>query len=202
MTYRFGIATGPWNTISTVKANYSLKPAASVTLRDVFPHESVIRLDANPSIAWRGEQFQSLLGASPPLGEVARRIIALDAGGNEVPLGREDAHDTGEQSISVSDETMARVAKFRLQTRPYLWAEFADIALQPNVTPSNPVASPPALPGYKHTYACGITIELPGVTKQGAGPRWWRPDGKSVAGPWKEFIGVVRSPDWETPSSL
>jgi len=58
---------------------------------------------------------------------------------------------------------MARLSELRLETRPYQWAEFRDIVLQPRLTGTyRPAAAPQALPGYVHTFSHGLTVAVQG----------------------------------------
>jgi hypothetical protein len=73
----------------------------------------------------------------------ARRIVAVMADGQVIPLsvtglGRNNIGEIGLVFDSFRplhnfnrDIDLAKVKEFRLQTRPYHWAEFSDIALNP-----------------------------------------------------------------------
>ena len=133
-TYRFGIATGTWET--TAVTTLPLRPAPRETRPRAARREysPVALLSANPTISYqdsRGNNVsQSLLGSHAALGDVARRLVAFDRDGREVVLDEAGMDFHGDARIDISEGTMVRIAELRLQARPYQWAEFRDIALQ------------------------------------------------------------------------
>ena len=190
ITYRFGVASGPWETVAvaqntlhpapgTIKPSghgYFYGPSAWVTDKPGFGYT-----DAS------GKNHQvSLLGGRPPLGDVARRLQALDSAGNVLPLSDESG-----DFVQISADDLNKIASFRLQTRPYQWAEFKDVSLQPRTAAGaaavTPIPTPPAPAGFQKTYPSGVTVALNALTERRAdGGRWWQPDGALLPGPIKD----------------
>jgi beta-lactamase regulating signal transducer with metallopeptidase domain len=190
--YRFGVAAGPWETIATTR----LAPhSASSSYATSFLLDKVPHIGYSPSPG-KG-RLLSLLGDHAPLGEVARRLVALDKEGKEIYLTRESDNPEGD-GYQFPAWAQARVVELRLQTCPYQWAEFKDIVLQHPPVPMRPViATPPVLPAFRHTFACGITLSLPAVNEKRRGNAlWWRPDGQPLSGPLKEYAPMVRFGSW------
>ena len=83
-------------------------------------------VDANQEIAYQDAQGnnhrQSLLGGHVPLGDVARRITAYGHDGAEIAMEASDF-------TTLDRAKMEQIAEIRVETRPYLWAEFKDIVL-------------------------------------------------------------------------
>lgn len=207
ITYRFGVASGPWETVA-VTPN-TLRPAPgtikpSVGGRYYGPNAWVNEKPGFGYTDTSGKNHQvSLLGGRPPLGDVARRLQALDSAGNVLPLD-----DGSGYFVQISAEDLNKIAAFRLQTRPYQWTEFKNVSLQPKtaagVTPVSPIPTPPAPAGFEKTYPSGITVALNALTERRAdGGRWWQPDGTLLPGPIKDrdsnFTGWPRD---EHPRSL
>jgi hypothetical protein len=194
ITYRFGVAAGPWETIATVNKASVMDPSVVLAPPQSFRIQSRIELDPTQSFTYvdSHENWHTHLlpGIPIPLGDVARRVIALDERGKEVALDREASGYTSE-GVAISQELLARIAVFQIQTRPYQWAEFRDIALQPNARILPFVASPPSIPAYTHMFACGVRMELPAVALPKYGGLFWRPDGKVVPGPLKEYATTL-----------
>jgi len=197
-TYRFGIATGPWETIATTR--FALHPTqGAITLPTAaIGDEALLFFDDKPCMEYRDGggkwHLDSLLGAHAPLGDVARRIIALDKDGKQIELPVYSSHGPLPNLVG----KLARVVEIRLQTRPYQWAEFKDIVLvHPPVTPAA-IPTPTTLAAFRHTFACGITLTIPAITeKRVDGGRWWKPDGQPLAGPLKEYGNSVSFQSWE-----
>ncbi|MCW3053737.1 MAG: TonB family protein, partial [Chthonomonadales bacterium] len=194
-TYRFGVAAGFWETIATTRLTSHPTPGAISIPATAVPGSTMLRLGSSPILVYRDvrglEHHQSLLGDHPPLGDVAQRIIALDQNGKEVMQERGRA-------IPLSAALQARIVELRLQTCPYQWAEFKDIHLQhlPMATPLA-IATPTALPTFRHTFACGVTLAMPAITeKRTEGGLWWKPDGKPLTGPLKEYKKSVTFRSW------
>jgi beta-lactamase regulating signal transducer with metallopeptidase domain len=202
-TYRFGIATGPWETIATTHLAPQPEPDAISIPADAILNQTRIVPDDMPHLSYqdpRGEHSLSLLGSHAPLGDVARRIVALDKDGKELSLGVL-SYDDRRQIQQVPAWAQTRIAALRLQVRPYQWAEFKDILLVH--TPAKKplaIAAPPALPAFRHTFACGITLNVSAVTEsRKEGGLWWKPDGTPLSGPVKGYEWLLGNFDagWE-----
>jgi uncharacterized protein YlxW (UPF0749 family) len=195
-TYRFGVAAGPWETIAVTRPVIPPNTGAARPAGAGASYPPMIYLNERPQIYItdaRGKTHtQSLLAGHAPIGEVARRVVALDRSGREISLWDESIDSHGEQMLNISWAKFNRIAEIRLQTRPYQWAEFKDIALQPHRPGPPPIATPAAQPGFSHRFACGMTISILGVTERpGDGGKWWLPTGKPLAGPIREFAGKL-----------
>jgi len=196
-TYRYGVASGPWETIATTRFALQPTPGAITIPPKAIADRALLFFDDNPRIEYGDAQrkwhMASLLGGHSPLGEVARRLIALDKDGKQI-----DLPPYAPYGLPTLAGQWARVAEIQLQTRPYQWAEFKEIHLQHiPVAKFTPIATPPALPAFRHTFACGVTLGIHAVTesrKEGGG--WWTPDGKGLAGPLKEWWAQSNFPAW------
>jgi len=200
-SYRLGVASGPWETISTTSLSLNPAPRPPIGGAGLERDEATMVLDDTPHIEYwddKGkQQDQPLLAGHAPLGDVARRIVVLDKSGKETPLEfPEEDYKGGFQRIPNTDG--AHSVELRLETRPYQWVEFKDIVLEHPVVKAVPaIATPPALPAFVHTFACGITLAAPAVTEKPVdGGLWWRPDGKLLAGPLKEYQKAVKFRNW------
>jgi beta-lactamase regulating signal transducer with metallopeptidase domain len=192
-TYRIGVATGPWETVGVIRFPLSPAPRVRGSVAGTRTYNPVISVnDTTPALSYQDSQGkdhkQSLLGSHAPLGDVARRVIALDQFGMEIPLDNEAI-----EYMELTSSTVSRIAELRLETRPYQWAEFKDIELQPKRGPGPaPIATPAALPGFRHRFANGLTVSVLGVTeRKKEGGRWWQPDGNRLAGPVTEFVSSL-----------
>ncbi len=200
-TYRFGLASGPWETIATTRFALHPAPGTLSLPATAIADQTLLFLDDSPHIRYwdlrRKEHILSLLGAHALLGDVARRVVALDKDAKEIPL-EEVSRDIHGGIKRISAGKLARIVALRLQTRPYQWAEFTDIVLEhPHVVTPTAISTPPALPAFRHTFACGITLAVPAVTEKPiAGGLWWQPDGKALAGPLKEYASSVAFQNW------
>ena len=148
-TVRCGLAVGPWQTVA--RHPFALTPASvttegfvpspwSSTARDLT--DVSLALDDRPRETYldaRGKRHVFFfLGAAGRLGNVARRFVAVDRAGRVIPLNEFGAQRAALAFGSQSDVTrwnptldLARVKEFRLQTCPYLTAEFRSVQLQP-----------------------------------------------------------------------
>jgi beta-lactamase regulating signal transducer with metallopeptidase domain len=76
-------------------------------------------------------------------------------------------------------------------------AGFKDIVQPSPSAITYAIATPPALSGYRHTFACGLTLTLAGLTeRQADGGRWWQPNGTLFAGPLKDFKTKISLQGW------
>ncbi len=202
-TYRFGIATGPWETITTTRLTPQPTPD-TITIPDTaLPNRTMLVQNDTPHLSYqdsRGEEHTlSLLGGRAPLGDVARRIVALDKDGKELSLGMISSYDARMQSQQVPAWAQAHITALRLQVRPYQWAEFRNILLVHNLAGNSVALSPPpALSAFRHTFSCGITLSVPAVTESRKdGGLWWKPDGTLLPGPVKGYDWLVSNfPGW------
>lgn len=181
-TYRFGVATGSWETAGVVKLPEDLDTKMGLT----------ITLDGHLTATFRSKHkvivTRSLLNSMTLTQDVAYRLIGRDQDGREVDLGEPQDHMGGDPTLSVDSPQLERIVEFQLQTRPYQWAEFKDLTLKPHRTAA-PVATPATRPGYSHTFASGYKIDFLGVTEpRSDGGAWWGPDGRKYRGPLKEYV--------------
>jgi hypothetical protein len=134
-TYRFGVAAGPWETIAVSRPIIPPNAGAARPAGAAASYPPMIYLNDRPQIYitdGRGKTHtQSLLAGHAPIGDVARRVVTLDRSGREVKLWDESIDSHGEQMLNVSWTKFNRIAEIRLQTRPYQWAEFRNIRLEP-----------------------------------------------------------------------
>ena len=198
ITYRFGIASGKWQTVKSVSKDDVIPQGSTFLPASAGGFDPRLELSPTLSLVFRdsagGYRTQPLLSSPLPLGDEARRVIAFDREGREVPLG-DDQTGYSTQGLDITGEKLAQIKEFRIQTRPYEWAEFKGVAVQPKAAILPFVATPATLPQYKHTFSCGLTMEIPAVTLPKHGGRFWRPDGKLVPGPLKEYATTI-DPAW------
>lgn len=123
-----------------------------------------------------------------------RTILALDRSGRAVTVLRGDmisdpdrVPDAAQRNYSliktsqecaIPNSVLKRVASFRLLARPYQWAEFRDVPLQPlTAAPVGPASATQTIPG-------GGTIELAGISyNPSAHQPWWDANGTRLAHP-------------------
>ena len=200
ITYRFGIASGNWQTVASIKKDDVIPRGTSFLPASAGGFEPRLELSPSLSLLFRDSagEYRTLLllNAAPPLGDVARRVIAFDREGREITLGRDETGYSTE-GLGIQVETLERVHEFRIQTRPYEWAEFIGVAVQPKAAILPFAPTPASLPQYRHTFACGLTMEVPAVTLPNHGGQFWRPDGKLVPGPLKEYARTL-NPVWSS----
>jgi len=185
--YWFGVADGPWYTTATTRfAAPKLEQLYRPSER--FASSVIVTLGDHPEISYKDASMkwhrQSLLGASAPLGAVDRWVTAVDADGKDIQFNSPQTDRHGVRSVTMDPEDLAKVAEFRLQTRPYMWAEFKDVHAKPLIpAPTRVLVDPMALPAYKHTFDSGIGIQLTVVHRFPLeGGEWWLPDGQALSG--------------------
>ena len=161
-TIRYGVAAGPWQTAATVAVH--LTPATVRASQQGHPYEHsavTIKLDDRPALLYQEadgtHRTVYFLGAEH-LGNVARRVVAVDGMGNAIPLKVTGNAAWGLRLITLGfsasfalsyfnpDLKLAQVKEFRLETRPYQIAEFRNVQLQPRVT-VGPSSQAPLLGG-------------------------------------------------------
>lgn len=137
-TIRMGIASGPWQVVKRLPVRVTKLPATDEG-RKAKPTGLELNFDPIPIIRFldtnETEKF-----AAQPLGDVARRFVAVTYSGDEIPLrfmglglkAREyfslpARH--GEVSESYNKILASDVKEIRLETRPYEWVEFKGIPL-------------------------------------------------------------------------
>ena len=185
--YRFGVATGAWKTIAVTP----YAPPGAQQIRHAtqqYIHTVSIVLGDHPAIKYQDTTLVwhslSLLGTNAPLGDVDRWVTAVDAKGNDVHFDAPLVNAHGIRSVSMEPEDLAKVAQFRLQTRPYAWAEFKNIHAMPqSETNLIRINSVEALPMYSHVFRSGVGIQLTAVHRFPVeGGEWWQPDGTLLPG--------------------
>ena len=144
---RYGIAAGPWTTAAVRKVHFtptSLQNRGGDADKD-YNGDVSLEISKQSILVYNdvdGVLRQQAFTAQP-LGEVARQIVAVDASGNQTPLvvTGSTGRDMSIISLAFSDHSvlhdynpkinLAEIRELRLQTRPYEWVQFDNIALQP-----------------------------------------------------------------------
>jgi beta-lactamase regulating signal transducer with metallopeptidase domain len=209
--YKFGIASGPWRTTNT-KANTLVSslstavpagwngPYATVTIGQ----QSGVQLFEENNARTRTRSFAkeltfNIAGNSGEL--VDRRVIALDAQGNVVPLKGWSPVPGNNSFAGIPIAAFRRITKFELQTRPFVWAEFGNIRSAPVVpkgtySVTNDIPIPPALPGFSKTLPDGSKISVAALMRgRSDGEAWWLPDGSLLSGRITPWTAIALSPD-------
>jgi beta-lactamase regulating signal transducer with metallopeptidase domain len=171
--YKFGIASGPWHT-TAVKANTLISslstaipagwsgPYVTVTAGQRSGVQLLEENDSRNHVRSLGEGIAFDTPGNP--GElVDRKVVALDAQGNIVPLTGWSPVPGNSSFANIPIAAFRRITKFELQTRPFVWAEFGNIRSAPVVpkgtySVTNDIPIPPALPGFSKTLPDGSNI--------------------------------------------
>ena len=122
-TIHYGIAAGPWKTVS--QFDHRRQNSASVGR-------------SWGTVTWPGpprqEQGQTVLRCTHSVGEQAARVVAVRPGGEIVAAGSITGGDSG-RSVSLTYKfrvPLEQIDHFEFQIRPYdQWAEFANVSLVP-----------------------------------------------------------------------
>jgi beta-lactamase regulating signal transducer with metallopeptidase domain len=129
-SYRMGVASGRWETVATASWDPGQVPGAA-------PSEIAVLTDTDPRLVYQdargGRRSQYFVPRPPALGDVARRLVAVDLNGDTSPLewkGGWRRMSGGELALVVPTQELKPVRQIRLQTRPYQWVEFRNIALR------------------------------------------------------------------------
>ncbi len=199
--YRIGVATGPWETVSSTRITLNPRPSRARSEYDLSNRSATLFLDNQPHVEyWDAAGHRQTLEITPnsiSLGDVARKVVVIGPDGQEIPLELlRDEMTGGTQNVPAV--TVATKVELRLQTRPYQWVEFKNIVLNHLVIrAANPIATPAALPTYVHKFKCGVTLTARAITERHVdGGRWWMPDGKLLAGPIKEYLTEANQNYW------
>jgi len=136
---RAGIATGPWRTIARVPIDVARLPATDEGSK--AKHTGVeFTFDPLPTLAFL-ESGKIVKLAAQPIGEVARRFVAITKTGERRvlrpyasgPKGMDVfglAARTGELRSGYNGLLASDVKEILLQTRPFEWVEFRGIPLE------------------------------------------------------------------------
>ncbi len=155
-TLRVGVASGPWQTAATLPFHLSQQELPKASADSPWPLE--LKLDDRPALMYKDKNNQPhteyFLPAGQRLGNVARRLVAVDTSGrtvvssdfNSVPrlvpaIGppRGIASNTYPVGVGIFGicfygpllSDVASIKEFRLETRPYQVVEFRNVRLQP-----------------------------------------------------------------------
>jgi beta-lactamase regulating signal transducer with metallopeptidase domain len=113
-----GVAAGAWQTVSTQKADFS----------GVISGENLI---------WHGpieQNGHTLLTMAHGLLDQNTRIVAVGTDGKEHTGGSTSATQNSMQSVQTRfRRPLSKIKEFRLQSRPYEWMTFQNVALRPGV---------------------------------------------------------------------
>jgi beta-lactamase regulating signal transducer with metallopeptidase domain len=132
-TLRYGIGAGPWRRAATAAPD--LKEVKSMDAGPVA-FEWVDRPPAPDAGSGEGAASStSRLRVTDSLGHVDRRVVAVDGTGKEIELPGGVAMTKVPRTVSMIVELAGlkpgQVKEYRLEIRPYEWAEFRDIHLKP-----------------------------------------------------------------------
>jgi len=202
--YFFGIATGPWETIATTNTGFHSETMDQEGgSRKVSQKAASIALGSKPVLVYtdlEGKRHeQSLLGDAHELANVDRRIVAIDSEGNTISLAEPQTDMRGENIVTIEPEELVKIAKIQLQTRPFEWKQFQNIAADASTPmPIKPVFTMPAtLPAYKHQFANGFTLNIEAVHRMRAeGDEWWQPNGHALTGRPKSWENIDVETGW------
>jgi beta-lactamase regulating signal transducer with metallopeptidase domain len=129
-TYRLGVAAGRWETVATASWDPGQVTGAA-------PVDIAVLTDTDPRLVYQdpggGQHSEYFLPRRPALGDVARRLVAVDLNGDTSPLEWRGGWRRilgGELALVVSSQELKQVRQIRLQTRPYQYVEFRNIALR------------------------------------------------------------------------
>ena len=158
-TLRVGIAAGPWRTTARLPFHLSQQELSRASSDSPWPLE--LKLDDRPALMYKDKQNHShteyFLPAGQRLGNVARRLVAVDTSGrtvassdfNSIPRAVPTisppsgiASDTSPVGVGIFGicfygpllSDVSSIKEYRLETRPYQVVEFRNIQLQPRVT--------------------------------------------------------------------
>lgn len=131
--FRYGVALGAWHDLAT--ADPTLKTvgitvtSARVQFKKTINRAYIMKLPNGKQTTGAAIETQDNQG------RVARRLIAITRQGKTIKIenmfyGPEGAM-TPYTCLIPPDLNLKDVREFRLQTRPYTWAEFPDVALHP-----------------------------------------------------------------------
>ena len=181
---RVGVASGAWRAVASLPVR--LNPRDLVPPLGGGPWPLEIKLDDRPALMYQDRQGHAhteyFLPAGQRLGNVARRIVAVEVSGRTVAGSSWNSHPIAtSHSVAVSDgrnsdvypvatgifdisffgplvSDVSRVKEYRLETRPYQVVEFRNIQLEPQarVQPQTKPAARMASTGQPGT---GVTVD-------------------------------------------
>jgi len=132
-TIKVGLAAGPWNTI--IGENIEGRHGRSASFRGIRGTD----LDVSFAQPYEQEKsvFITVAHNIPPDQQV--RVVAVLADGNEVTSGWNPEVANGHvQQITQSfgGLSIKDIKEFRVQARPFQWAEFKNVPLRPGASPA------------------------------------------------------------------
>jgi serine/threonine protein kinase len=137
VTARAGVALGPWETLHEHRGPNS----GSASFRHNGVDWIVSFLNA---VEKAGGGFVVSLTHTPT--ELETRVAAVDGEGKEHFTGhgqRNTFADSAHHTATFDELPLSKVTAFRLQTRPYTWVEFPNVALNPQQQSSSPSKAQP-----------------------------------------------------------
>ena len=126
-TFHYGVTCGPWTDVLTTDAHPYIQRRVTPTSEGMLPPE---RETFNP------KTDRLIVEFTDKMGDVPRRIIGYTKTGKAIRLEIDMmgvGTDESLYSVALPPHTLhSDFAKYQVQTCPYTWAEFPDIALQPD----------------------------------------------------------------------
>lgn len=199
--YRFGIATGPWTTVTDTPNPFFHRlrvsePDRSEPIRRV----GSLIVENTPELSY--EDGKGKMGSFPVGGKVdgefAKRALLLDERGH--PLDADERWDNnGNPIYEMRPEILEKTARIVIQTRPYEWVDFRDVPVHPNYVADAAKRLGPAIhgdaagiaPGFQKSLPGGVRVSLASVSRAVLdGKSWtflgqpaWRGDGEVLSNP-------------------
>ncbi len=134
---KYGVAAGPWQTVTQggVRGSSSTSnELAAVNFGPAYEADGAVMITVSHNVTGK-----------------AVRLVAVDRSDQEITAGNCTGGSAGEVhqlTCSFSHMRLEDVKEFRLQTRPYEWAEFKNVLVNPVKQPeraaTKPVSSAPA----------------------------------------------------------
>lgn len=139
-TVRVGVAAGAWRTAAMVGTRLGRAHSKGGIAFSKGMAQSPAALPVQPH---KGFGAVSVIDH---LGDVARRVVAVDRKGNQTVLTREAASPDIDKVVHCGvylapNDLLKNLKELRLQTRPYSWAEFQNVRLKPTTAPKTKVVS-------------------------------------------------------------
>ncbi len=128
-TLRYGVATGEW-------ADAAIYDMRRKTTRVLVSGKSVTFTTLLQRDITKKEWLWAWCETKDTLGKAAKRLVAITRDNKTIVIGTYDSKfDEGGAIFSIELTDVAKlppIREYRLQTRPYQWAEFRDVQMQPN----------------------------------------------------------------------
>jgi hypothetical protein len=176
----YGVAAGPWRTVASAKSTLGTVRTANGDVTFLREWETLDReaVPAKDSTQASPVQYRtvrhSVLSVIDGEGDVDRRVVAVNRHGRETPTSTIETGYIGSRVRTtvelntesyLKDSLLKDVRELRLQVRPFRWARFADIALDPKGgIPPQPAAAPPAEVRAVYYLCVDVTPTDPSLT--------------------------------------